>query len=133
MEEAWASPGGSDGNEPVCKAGGLGSIPGSGRSQKGMATHSSIFAWRIPWTEEPGGYSPWGSQRVGHDGTTNTHTHRGSLEREEKRSITSPSIRDLIFSILLKYLPHLSHIMRGTVKSSFVLLRPVCCCGCNLP
>ena len=28
-----------------------------------MATHSSILAWGIPWTEEPGGYSPWGSQR----------------------------------------------------------------------
>ena len=27
---------------------------------KGMATHSSILAWRIPWTEEPGGLSPWG-------------------------------------------------------------------------
>ena len=27
-----------------------------------MATHSSILAWRIPWTEEPGGYSPWGSK-----------------------------------------------------------------------
>ena len=27
---------------------------------EGMATHSSILAWRIPWTEEPGGYSPWG-------------------------------------------------------------------------
>jgi len=33
----------------------LGSIPGSGRSlEEGMATHSSILAWRIPWTEEPG-------------------------------------------------------------------------------
>ena len=28
--------------------------------EKGMATHSSILAWRIPWTEESGGYSPWG-------------------------------------------------------------------------
>ena len=28
--------------------------------EEGMATHSSIVAWRIPWTEEPGGYSPWG-------------------------------------------------------------------------
>ena len=28
--------------------------------EKGMATHSSILAWRIPWTEEPGGYSPQG-------------------------------------------------------------------------
>ena len=28
--------------------------------EKGMTTHFSILAWRIPWTEEPGGYSPWG-------------------------------------------------------------------------
>ena len=28
--------------------------------EKGMATYSSILAWRIPWREEPGGYSPWG-------------------------------------------------------------------------
>ena len=36
--------------------GDLGSIPGSGRSPgEGMATHSSILAWEIPWTEEPGG------------------------------------------------------------------------------
>ena len=31
--------------------------------EEGMATHSGILAWRIPWTEEPGGYSPWGSQK----------------------------------------------------------------------
>ena len=31
--------------------------------EKGMATHSSIFAWRIPWTEEPGGLQSMGSQR----------------------------------------------------------------------
>ena len=35
--------------------------------EKEMATHSSIFAWRIPWTEEPGGLQSIGSQRVGHD------------------------------------------------------------------
>ena len=35
--------------------------------EEGMATHSSILAWRIPWTEEPGGYSPWGRKRVRHD------------------------------------------------------------------
>ena len=34
---------------------------------KEMETHSSILAWRIPWTEEPGRYSPWGHKRVGHD------------------------------------------------------------------
>ena len=32
-----------------------------------MATHSSIFAWKMPWTEEPGGLQAVGSQRVGHD------------------------------------------------------------------
>ena len=35
--------------------------------EKGMATHSSILAWRIPWTEEPDGLQSMGSQRVGHD------------------------------------------------------------------
>ena len=41
--------------------GDMGLIPGSGRSLKEeMETHSSILPWRIPWTEEPAGYSPWG-------------------------------------------------------------------------
>jgi len=35
--------------------------------EKGMATHSSILGWRIPWTEEPGGLQSMGSQRVGHN------------------------------------------------------------------
>ena len=35
--------------------------------EKGMATHSGVLAWKIPWTEEPGGLQPMGSQRVGHD------------------------------------------------------------------
>ena len=35
-----------------------------------MATQSSILAWRIPWTEEPGGLQSLGSQRVGHDSVT---------------------------------------------------------------
>ena len=43
--------------------------------EKGMTTHSSILAWRIPWTEEPGRLQSMGSQRVGHDRATNTHTH----------------------------------------------------------
>ena len=49
-------PGGSDGKESAYYAGDLGLIPGSGRSlEKGLVTHASILAWRIPWTEEPGG------------------------------------------------------------------------------
>ena len=39
--------------------------------EKGMVTHCSIPAWRIPWTE---GYSPWGLKRVGHNWVANTHT-----------------------------------------------------------
>ena len=35
--------------------------------EKGMATHSSILAWRIPWTEEPSGLQSKGLQRVGHN------------------------------------------------------------------
>ena len=32
--------------------------------EKGMATHSIILVWRIPWTEEPGGYGPWGCKEL---------------------------------------------------------------------
>ena len=47
--------------ESACNAGDLGSIPGSQVPlEKGMATHSSILAWRIPWTEEPGGLQSMG-------------------------------------------------------------------------
>ena len=38
--------------------------------EEGMATHSSVLAWRIPWTEEPGGLQSMGSQRVRHDVAT---------------------------------------------------------------
>ena len=62
-----------NGKESACNAGDLGLMPGLGRSlEKGMATHSSILAWRIPWTAEPGGLQSMGSQRVGHDWVTNT-------------------------------------------------------------
>ena len=45
----------------------VGSIPGSGRSlEEEVANHSSVLAWRIPWTKEPGGLWSIGSQRFGH-------------------------------------------------------------------
>ena len=43
--------------------------------EKGMATHSSILAWRIPWTEEPGGLQSMGLQRGGHDWVIDTYIH----------------------------------------------------------
>ena len=49
--------------ESACSAGDSSSIPESGRSPgEGMATHSSILAWGIPWTEEPSGLQSMGSQ-----------------------------------------------------------------------
>ena len=61
-------PGGSVVKNLIANAGDTGSIPGSGRSPgEGMATHSSILAWEIPWTKESGGPHRMGSQRVGHN------------------------------------------------------------------
>ena len=61
-------PDGSEVKASASNAGDLSSIPGSGRSlEKEMATHSSILAWRIPWTEEPDALQSMGSQRVGHN------------------------------------------------------------------
>ena len=54
--------------ESACNAGDVGLIPGLGRSAgEGNATHSSILAWRIPWTDEPGRLQPMGLQRVRYD------------------------------------------------------------------
>ena len=56
-------PGGSDGQESVCRAEDLGLIPELGRSPgEGMTTRSSILAWRIAWIEEPGGLQSMGLQ-----------------------------------------------------------------------
>ena len=53
----------------------VGSLPGLGRSPGGgMAAHSSILAWRIPWTEEPGRLQSIGLHRVRHDRSDSTHT-----------------------------------------------------------
>ena len=52
----------SDNKESACRAGDLG---WEDPLEKGVATHSSILAWRIPWTAEPGGLQSMGSQRVG--------------------------------------------------------------------
>ena len=69
--------------------------------EKEMATHSSILAWRIPWTEEHGGLQSMGSQRVRHDWVTNTvHTDEGKLKRE---SLYILRILTLCLQIICKY------------------------------
>ena len=54
-------------NPPAIWEIGLQSLGWGDPLEEGMATHSSILAWRIPWTEEPGGLQSMGSQRLGHD------------------------------------------------------------------
>ena len=77
-----------DMDSSTCNVGDLCSIPGSERSSgEGHATHSNINAWRIPWTEKPGGLQFMGSQRVRHDWVANTFT----LLWEPVKAIDSPS------------------------------------------
>ena len=62
--------GGSAVKNSPANAGDAGSMPRSGRChplEEEMATHSSILAWRMPWTEEPGGLQSIELQRVRHD------------------------------------------------------------------
>ena len=51
---------------PAAKAGDLSNVDGEDPLKEGVATHSSFFAWRILWTEEPSGRQSKESQRVGH-------------------------------------------------------------------
>ena len=61
-------PSGSDGKESACNVGDPGSTPSQeDPPEKGMATSSTVLAWRILWTDEPGRLQYMGLQRVGYD------------------------------------------------------------------
>ena len=55
----------------------------SSDTEKGMATHSSVLAWRIPWTEKPGRLQSLGSQRVRHNRATNTSVFWHSTQNQQ--------------------------------------------------
>ena len=75
MRWYFGFPGGSDGKEsPATQQTWIPSLGWEGSLEKEMASHSNILAWRIPWTEEPGGLQSKGLQRVRHDSVTNTFT-----------------------------------------------------------
>ena len=71
LETTLSFPGGTRGKESARSAGDLRdmvrSLCGEDSLEEGIATHSSILAWRISWTEEPSGLQSMGSQRVRHD------------------------------------------------------------------
>ena len=62
-------------NPPAIQETWVGSLGQEDPLEKGMATHSSILAWKVLWTEEPGGLQSMGSQRVGHDLATKPPPH----------------------------------------------------------
>ena len=85
----WGFPGGTSGKEPSCQCRshrrhGFDPWVGNDPLEEGMATHSSILAWRIPRTEKPGGLQSIGSQRVGHDWSNLVCTHTHTLTKSKK-------------------------------------------------
>ena len=92
-------PDGASGIEPICQLRHkrLGFDPWSeDPSEKEMATHFSIPAWRIPWTEKPAGLQSMGSLRVRHDWSDLAHRHirvKQKKDREINRRFLFPKLR----------------------------------------
>ena len=79
--------------------------------EEGMATHSSILAWRIPWTEEPGGLQSMGWQRIRHDWATK----HSSTELEKHLTLLCFLILFLFFRIRCHSLLNISFVERTSV------------------
>ena len=76
FDMTWDFSGGSDGKESTCNVGDLSSVPELVRSlEKGTDTHSSILAWRIPWTGEPGRSQPVHGVAKSWTRLSDFHTH----------------------------------------------------------
>ena len=74
------SQGGASGKEPTCQCRkGVKSLGQEDPLEEGMAIHSSILAWKIPWTEEPGGFQSIQPKRVGQDWSNLAHMNLGGL------------------------------------------------------
>ena len=108
--------GGSDGKESTCNARDLCSIPGLGISPgEGNGNRSSILAWEIPWTEEPGSLQPMGLQRVRYNRMTIIH-----------------SLNDHIICSSFPHLPflsqhHLTHLKYLQVNWGITCSSSLCC------
>ena len=80
--------GGASGKEPICQRRRherlqVWSLGQEDPPEEGMATHSSILAWRIPWTEDPGGLQSIGSQKVRHDWSHLAHMQQKKTSQEQ--------------------------------------------------
>ena len=76
-------------NLPTTQETGVQSLGREDPLEKEMATHSSIPAWKIPWTEEPGGLQSMGSHRVEYDRATHTQTDRKASQVNESEKLMS--------------------------------------------
>ena len=84
-------PSSSDSKESACNAGDLGSIPGD-PLEKGMATHFSILAWRIPWMEEPGGLPVHGVPKSLRALSRHAYTHMWNLSSPTRGGSLTPVV-----------------------------------------
>ena len=80
--------------------------------EKERATHSSILAWEIPWTEDPGRLQFMGSQRVGHNWVTNTHTHNSLLVVSFANIFSHSADCLFILSVVSSAVQKLLHVIR---------------------
>ena len=131
VQKGIGFPDGWVGKESAYSTGDPGSIPGSEDPlEKGMATHSSILAWRTPWTEEPGRLQSTEEQRVRHHWGTNTFTFWYLITSKEKP--VSWQYRNLENSDLIKH-PKSSSILQQTSTggSKRLVLRTIKSLSCN--
>ena len=91
------------GQEPACRCRRLARSLGGENPAGGSGIRSSLLAWRIPWTEEPGGYSPWG----GLESDTTGHTRK-----EEPSPHPPPRIRDWALSRSRALILSGSHVLK---------------------
>ena len=84
-------------NPPVKRETWIGSLGWEDPLEEGVATHSSILAWGIPWTEEPGGLQSMGSQRVGHTWVTK-HTQQPPKSSGLRYLVTLEQCRNFLIS-----------------------------------
>ena len=90
--------------------------------EKEMATHSNSLAWRIPWTEEPGGYSPWGCKQsdttewLNNSSNRAPHSCQKALSSKGGGKMASPFSHTQITSVLL----HLMYILWNLWKEWFL-------------
>ena len=83
--------------------------------EKEMAIDSNILAWKIPWTEEPGGLQSTGLQRVGHDQVTSLHFTSCLFPRGKLRTVQPLILKETWRPVVSKTL----HLFVGCVRSDF--------------